>query len=133
MIRFQGSGYRVEQEIVRTAQRDGRLTLISLPQDPGQSGKRQVQYITSDLVGFNVSSSRETGSKQARARPLASQIAAGNVALLRAPWNATLLDELEEFPNGSHDDQVDALSRAVNEMYGLKRQTESKRLNFISR
>ena len=133
VVRIQASAYQVEREIARTAERDGRNTIISLPQDPGQSGKRQVQYITSNLVGYNVQSSPETGSKRARARPLASQVEAGNVALLRAPWNAALLDELEAFPNGSHDDQVDALSRAINEMYGLKRQTERKRLNFISR
>ena len=44
--------------------------------------------------------------------PIASQVEAGNLALLRGDWNAVFLDELSEFPNGSKDDQIDALSRA---------------------
>ncbi len=44
--------------------------------------------------------------------PVASQAEAGNLALLRAPWNRALLEELRDFPHGAKDDQVDALSRA---------------------
>lgn len=33
----------------------------------------------------------------------------GDVRILRAPWNGTLIKELLEFPSGDHDDQVDAL------------------------
>ena len=44
--------------------------------------------------------------------PVASQANAGNLSLLRAPWNRALLDELAAFPSGAKDDQVDALSRA---------------------
>ena len=44
--------------------------------------------------------------------PVASQADAGNLALLRAPWNRVLLEELRDFPHGAKDDQVDALSRA---------------------
>ena len=46
--------------------------------------------------------------------PLVSQIEAGNVGYVRAPWNAALIAELRDFPHGSHDDQVDALVRAYN-------------------
>jgi phage terminase large subunit-like protein len=34
--------------------------------------------------------------------------------MVRAPWNAALLDEMAAFPSGAHDDQVDALSRAFS-------------------
>jgi predicted phage terminase large subunit-like protein len=54
-----------------------------------------------------------TGSKITRAQPLAAAAEAGHVYLLRAHWNGALLDELAVFPNGEHDDQVDALSGAV--------------------
>jgi phage terminase large subunit-like protein len=40
----------------------------------------------------------------------------GNVMMLRGPWNKPFLDELRMFPNGAHDDQVDALSRAFSEL-----------------
>ena len=34
--------------------------------------------------------------------------------MLRAGWNAALIDELGSFPVGTHDDQVDALSLAFS-------------------
>jgi phage terminase large subunit-like protein len=49
----------------------------------------------------------------------ASQVNGGNVAIVRAPWNAAFLDELAAFPNGIKDDQVDAASRAFA-LVGLK-------------
>jgi predicted phage terminase large subunit-like protein len=45
-----------------------------------------------------------------RASPLEPIFEAGNVHLLRAPWTADFLAELEAFPSGNHDDQVDALT-----------------------
>ena len=45
---------------------------------------------------------------------LSAQAEAGNVKLLRGPWNEAFLDEVSVFPNGSHDDQVDALSGAFD-------------------
>jgi hypothetical protein len=38
--------------------------------------------------------------------------------MLKASWNAALIEELAAFPNGQHDDQVDALSLAFNQMLG---------------
>ena len=35
--------------------------------------------------------------------------------MLKAPWNAALLDELAAFPAGAHDDMVDALALAFNQ------------------
>jgi len=40
------------------------------------------------------------------------------VIMLRGPWNTAFTDELRVFPNGRHDDQVDAVSRAFNAMIG---------------
>ena len=71
-----------------------------------------MSYLTRQLAGFHVISSRETGSKATRAMPLASQVEGGNVSIVRADWNRTLLDEMRDFPWGKKDDQVDALVRA---------------------
>ena len=30
--------------------------------------------------------------------------------IVHGPWNTDFLAELEQFPNGTHDDQVDAVS-----------------------
>ena len=86
--------------------------IVAIPEDPGQAGKSQMSYLTRQLAGFHVVSARETGSKATRAMPLASQVEAGNVSMVRADWSRTLLDEMRDFPWGRKDDQVDALVRA---------------------
>src|SRR5262249_40727045 len=45
-----------------------------------------------------------------------SMAEAGNVGLLRAPWNTAYLDELASFPQGQHDDMVDASSLAFTQL-----------------
>jgi predicted phage terminase large subunit-like protein len=116
MARFQRGPDERDAAIVNTAQLDGRPVKVSIPQDPGQAGKTQVTYLTRALAGFNVNATPETGDKVTRAEPLAAQVNAGNVLMLRGPWNQALINELRMFPNGKHDDQVDALSRAFAEV-----------------
>jgi predicted phage terminase large subunit-like protein len=116
MARFQRGPDERDAAIVNAAQLDGRPVKVSIPQDPGQAGKTQVIYLTRKLAGFTVVSSPETGDKVTRAEPFAAQVNAGNVLMLRGPWNQTLINELRMFPNGKHDDQVDALSRAFAEI-----------------
>jgi predicted phage terminase large subunit-like protein len=114
VVRLRGTPLEVEEAVVATADRDGQSVVIGLPEDPGQAGKSQVAYFTSRLAGFTVSTSRETGSKESRAAPVASQVSAGNFCIARGKWTQSLLDELRLFPFGRKDDQVDALSRAFN-------------------
>jgi predicted phage terminase large subunit-like protein len=116
VVRLRGTADEVEAAIVNTAKRDGKAVQISLPQDPGQAGKSQILYLTKKLAGFRVTSSPETGDKITRAEPMAAQINVGNVSMLKAPWNDALVAEMRVFPNGTHDDQVDAGSRAFNEL-----------------
>jgi len=112
VVRLRGGPDEVEETIVNTAGADGREVSIGLPQDPGQAGKGQVQYLVRKLAGFRVEASPETGDKATRAAPVASQVNVGNVRMVRAPWNRALLDEMAAFPSGRNDDQVDALARA---------------------
>jgi hypothetical protein len=53
-----------------------------------------------------------TGNKEVRAKPVSAQAEAGNVKIVRGPWNDEFLRVLENFPTGRHDDEVDALSGA---------------------
>lgn len=104
--------------IKNTAARDGKLTHVSLPQDPGQAGKTQALYLTRKLAGYAVTTSPESGDKVTRAEPFASQVNVGNVLMLRGSWNDALIEEMRTFPNGTHDDQIDALSRAFEHLIG---------------
>ena len=46
-------------------------------------------------------------------------IESGRVRLpFEAPWVTEFLDECEDFPNGEFDDQVDAMSKFINEVKG---------------
>lgn len=121
VARFRRGPDQRDAAIVNTAAADGRSTKQSIPQDPGQAGKSQVLYLTRELSGFNVVSSTESGDKVTRAEPIAAQINVGNVSMLRGGWNADFVDELRMFPNGTHDDQVDALSRAFGELIAPRR------------
>jgi predicted phage terminase large subunit-like protein len=54
--------------------------------------------------------------KVARAAAVSSLIEAGNVYLphpLYAPWVNDFIEECAAFPNGRHDDKVDAMTQAL--------------------
>jgi predicted phage terminase large subunit-like protein len=121
VARLQGSPDEVERTLVGTATQDGLTCVIHIPQDPGQAGKSQVQYLTSKLVGHRVVSSPETGDKVTRASPLAAQVNVGNVYMVRGTWNRAFTEELRVFPNGTNDDQVDASSRAFAAITSARR------------
>lgn len=125
VTRLRGGPDDVERAIVGTASQDGGSVRVGLPQDPGQAGKTQVLYFTRKLAGHIVDSSPETGDKAIRATPVASQCNVGNLCLVRGPWNAAFIDELASFPSGTHDDQVDALSRA----FGVVGMTRTMAIN----
>ena len=115
VVRLRGESDEVRRVIRATAERDGYDVAISIPQDPGQAGKAQVNQFVKDLHGFDVSFSAESGAKEARAEPFSAQWNAGNVYMERAPWNDTLVAELTLFPGSTFKDQVDACSRAYAE------------------
>ncbi|WP_395393080.1 phage terminase large subunit [Novosphingobium sp. BL-8A] len=102
----------VENLIVNTASQDGKACLIYLPQDPGQAGKAQVQSLKLKLAGYNVRSSPESGDKVTRFGPFSAQAEAGNVDVLRGPWNEAWFSANENFPSAKHDDTPDSTSRA---------------------
>jgi predicted phage terminase large subunit-like protein len=114
IVRMQASPAQVQAKILAVARADGPGTVVALPQDPGQAGLAQVMALKNALMGFEVKASPETGAKIIRATPAAIQVDAESLWLLAAPWNESFLSELSAFPDSLKDDQVDALSRAVN-------------------
>ena len=108
--------YEVQEEISGCASRDGHACEISIPQDPGQAGKAQKAALATLLHGFLAHFSPETGAKEDRARPLAAQAEAGNLFLVRGPWNDAFINEAASFPMSQFKDQIDAASRAYSRL-----------------
>ncbi|MGN6144712.1 MAG: phage terminase large subunit [Mesorhizobium sp.] len=106
----------VEKNLKNTATQDGTSIRIRIPEDPGAAGKADAATKIKLLAGYDVTAVRPTGEKSVRAKPASAQAEAGNVKLVRGPWNDAFLDEVCSFPNAQHDDQVDAFADALNEL-----------------
>ena len=133
VVRLRGDPHAVVQAVVGTAERDGRDVVVCLPQDPGQAGRMQVQYLTGRLAGWRVVSSAESGAKAVRAMPVASQVNGGGMEVLRGGWNGVFLEELQDFPGGAKDDQVDALSRAFGVLTAIGGKARGVWLDWAAR
>lgn len=57
------------------------------------------------------------GGKLVRAQPWLNKVEAGKVVVVRGSWNKAFVDELEQFPSGAHDDQIDAVSIAYEQLF----------------
>lgn len=119
VINKQMSASDVRQTIKLTAQADKaryQRVKIRLPKDPGQAGKEQAESYIKFLAGFNVVAIAETGSKEARAEPMAAQWQVGNFDIVYGDWNEPFLHQLENFPDGKFKDMVDAAANAFAEL-----------------
>jgi predicted phage terminase large subunit-like protein len=114
--RIRGNPAETELLIKQTAELDLH-TKTYMEQEPGSSGVEAIDHYNREVLkGFAFYGIKTTGPKAERAAPVASAAEAGNIKLVRGTWNNTFLDELEGFPIGEHDDQVDALSGAFNQL-----------------
>lgn len=120
VVRGQWSSGERDKIIKQTAMMDRDRYGISLKQwveqEPGSSGVDAAKAFVTLLAGFPAKYEPSTGSKEDAADPLASLAQIGRVKMLSAPWNKEVLDEIETFPLGTHDDSVDAISKAFNKL-----------------
>ena len=134
---FRESPGQVRKRIKNRAARDeaeyGHVH-IEIPQDPGQAGLDQAKSIALELAGYSVKLATVQGDKVMRSDALAGQAQIGNVMYLpdqsktgkeampgEGAWNERFFSELCSFPNGSHDDLVDAATTAFNKLTGGRR------------
>jgi predicted phage terminase large subunit-like protein len=78
------------------------------------NGSAVVQMLAHEIVG--ILPVNPEGGKVARAAAISPLVEAGNVYLphpLYAPWVNDFIEECAAFPNGAHDDQVDAMTQAL--------------------
>lgn len=109
-------GARIRVKMVDYAEQDGPDCFIVFPKDPGQAGKDQSEELTALLSGYKVFAEPQSGDKETRAEPLASQIEGGTVDMVEAPWNEDFINEMKFFPRGRFKDQIDAASSAFNRL-----------------
>lgn len=119
VVRVRKTPLEVKKTIRNTATQDGFSCKVGIEQDPGQAGKAEADDLVRFLAGFIVEAYPVTKAKETRAKPFSAQVQAGNVKVLRAPWNRAFFSELENFPSDSEtakDDQVDASAGGFNAM-----------------
>jgi predicted phage terminase large subunit-like protein len=91
VLRGRWSASEVETNLKNTASQDGQMVTVRMPQDPGAAGKADAETKVKLLKGYAAVVKPITGDKATRARPASAQAEAGNVKLLRGPWNDTFL------------------------------------------
>lgn len=123
--RIRGTPGDVERLLVNTAGQDGTKVRIALPQDPAQAGKAQAANLVKLLAGYDARCAPASGDKVTRFGAFSAQAEAGNVLVLRAPWNDEYFTSLEGFPDAAHDDDADSTSEAFNELIGKRAMTVS--------
>lgn len=117
------TAFKVDTAILHWAKEDGLGTTIGFMQDPGSAGKGEAEATARMLAGYHSQYAPATGDKPTRARSASSQAQAGNIKIVDdGTWDVeAFLRELENFPTEEgkgHDDQVDALSGAMEIILG---------------
>lgn len=116
VVRVRLDSYRREKLMRGIAESDGVRVVIGIEQEPGSSGKESAEATARTLIGYTVKLNPVSGKgeKIIRWDPFSTQVNAGNVSIVDAPWNKEYLDELRFAPFGTHDDQIDASSGAFS-------------------
>lgn len=108
---------QVELLVKNVASHDTYLVKIKSQQDPGSAGVAEAERFIRMLSGYDVHVETMPKDKVTRAKSASAQAEWGNIKVLRAPWNEEFFTELENFPTeGMHDDIVDTLSGAFNDL-----------------
>jgi len=114
VARGQWSTEERERQILNIAARDGKAVRIGIEQEPGSAGVDSAKDTVKRLSGYLVVPFKASGKKEIRADTFSVQVNANNVYMVKGEYTKAYLEELAFFPNGKHDDQVDASSGAFS-------------------
>ena len=119
VTRFRKSVAERDAQVRETAELDlarcaGRLTWW-IETEAGIAGEERTDELVRSLqaMGLTVYTEHPTGSKVIRAEPLAAKAQSGNILLGPGVWRDAFRTEAADFPNGKHDDQIDAVVGAA--------------------
>lgn len=96
--------------VANTALMDGVTVRQGVEVVSAQVGVLQTLLRDPLLVAHTFTPIEVHRDKLTRALPLVARSEQGKLAIVRGPWNQKFLDEICAFPEGAHDDQVDACS-----------------------
>lgn len=121
----------IDETALTDAKKYGNEVVIYGEQEGGSAGAEISQQFIRRLSGFPVYRDIVSGkrsrmvdgmelpgeAKVNRAQGLAAQAEAGNIILVRGPWNDDFVTELTGFPEYAYSDQVDGASGAFNKLH----------------
>jgi predicted phage terminase large subunit-like protein len=138
LARGQWSSFRVEEEFAAKSNTDRSLAMlqglkykIAMEEEPGSSGAYTTNHfqgiLSANEIFTRIAAQKSTNSKLLNAQPLLAAAENGKVFVVcldengeTEQWAKNLYNELEDFPEGENDDQVDSLSVAYKEATGKK-------------
>lgn len=122
---FRLTSAKAQARIETVARRDTESCYIRMEQEPGSSGKGVIETYQSDVLpGFNFRGIKSTGSKEQRSDLLETKAENGQLFIIKAPWTDGFIEEMTLFPNGPHDDRVDAASGAATALAAIMRRDD---------
>lgn len=112
----------LEDFIRDTAEMDSQDVMIFIEQEPGATGKMVIDdYLRRVLSGYAAFGDRPSGNKEMRANIFSAALFNGNVRMVRADWNKSLVNECCLFPSkGIHDDQCLVAGTKIATIHGDK-------------
>lgn len=110
MMRLRGGWTQNKRRIYQMAQADGQNVHVIIESNGTQLG--YYQQVKDELRSHLVYRGDPQGDKPMRASLWGSRLEDGIIYCVRGNWNPALFAEMDDFPHGDHDDQVDAVSGA---------------------
>ncbi len=100
-----------EALIQRTAAEDGKAVEIWIEEEKGSAATMLISHFARNVLpGYTVrGASIGNSDKLTRSKPVSSAAEQGRIKLLRGAWNRSLLGQAQQFPDGRHDDEIDAV------------------------
>lgn len=114
MKRIHGRWVESKSQIVQTALDDGVDVICAIEANGTQLGYYQDIQADPKMGSRVVIPDKPDGSKEMRASVWGSRLEDKIIFVVPGEWNEAFYDEMDAFPNGENDDQVDAVSGAIN-------------------